>query len=506
MGSRVWSYAEPAYDLTAQQQTPYADAVYAHAKTDQLSLMVPGHGSSKGSAATALDSFFESEITDYDLPLMLDGVDLGPDSPLVHSRKLAAEAWGADTTWFLTNGASQANRIAAIAVRGLGKHILMQRSSHSSFIDGMLASGLSPSFIMPNIDHDNGAAHGVTPQALEEAFANSTEQIGAVYVISPSYFGATADVAALADIAHRNGAALIVDGAWGAHFGFHAELPESPARLGADLVVSSTHKLAGSLTQSAMLHLGKGEFAERLRPLVDRAYSMTASTSSSSILMASLDIARRTIATGYDDITKSIQIANELRDRLRADPRFGVLCDTFEGYDDIVAVDPLRIAIDVSKLAQNGHWVHNRLLKKHRVYCEMSTATVVVAVIGAGAHPDIDRVMSALDECAQAAGLLGDNPTAEKAQLPALPDAGKLAMLPRDAYFAEIETVPAAEAVGRISVDSLASYPPGIPNVLPGEVITEQLVSFLTAVANNPNGYVRGAVDAAVSHYRVVKE
>ncbi|WP_341872827.1 aminotransferase class V-fold PLP-dependent enzyme [Leucobacter insecticola] len=170
---------------------------------------------------------------------------------------------GARRSWFLTNGASQANRTAAIAVRGLGERVLIQRSSHSSFTDGMLLAGLVPAFIAPSIDERHGIAHGLTPAVLDEKLADEARAgraVSSVYAVSPSYFGSVADVAGLAEVAHAHGAALIVDGAWGAHFGFHPELPESPARLGADLVVSSTHKLAGSLTQSAMLHLGRGSW------------------------------------------------------------------------------------------------------------------------------------------------------------------------------------------------------------------------------------------------------
>src|SRR5690606_36807047 len=121
----------------------------------------------------------------------------------------------------------------------------------------------------------HGIAHGLTPERLEDAICEEIEhgrKPNSIYVVSPSYFGSTADVQGLAEVAHAHGAALIVDGAWGAHFGFHPDLPESPARLGADLVISSTHKLAGSLTQASMLHLGETPLADVLEPLVDRAF------------------------------------------------------------------------------------------------------------------------------------------------------------------------------------------------------------------------------------------
>lgn len=473
-----------------------------------MSLMVPGHGNDPEGGAAHLAELFGGRVAELDAPLMLEGIDLGPESPLVEAQKLAAEAWGARRTWFLTNGASQANRTAAIAVRSLGERVMIQRSSHSSFTDGVLLAGLIPAFVTPNIDEHHGIAHGLTPEALDvalESEARAGRAVSSVYTVSPSYFGSTADVAGLARVAHSHGAALIVDGAWGAHFGFHPDLPDSPARLGADLVVSSTHKLAGSLTQSAMLHLGDGPFADRLEPLVERAYSMTSSTSASAILMGSLDATRRALVMGQSTIGASIDRANRMRELVRADARFSVISDHFSDFPDIVATDALRVPIDVSGTGQSGHWVRSRMTEQHGIYLEMSTATSVVAVTGALHAPDVDRFIAALTSVAdEAAALHTSVDSTTQTPFPSLPSAGTLRMLPRDAYFGASEVVVAEDAVGRISADTLAAYPPGIPNVIPGEEVTAETVAFLRAVAASPTGYVRGAVDPVVAGIRVV--
>lgn len=491
---------------------PYADAIHALAARDTLNLMVPGHGTSPESGAAHLANLFGVDTVKLDIPALLEGIDLGENSPLEQATKLAADAWGAKRTWFLTNGASQGNRTAAFAVRGLGERVLMQRSSHSSFTDGILLAGLIPAFISPSVDQKHGVAHGLTPEALEEAILSETEAGRApqsVYVISPSYFGATADVAGLARVAHKHGAALVVDGAWGAHFGFHPDLPESPVKLGADLVISSTHKLAGSFTQSAMLHLGDTEFAAVLEPLAQRSYMMTSSTSPSALLLASLDLARQALMNGEETIGNAVALAGELRERLRASEHFDVLSDHFGDFADIVETDVLRVPIDVSKIGQSGHWVRDRLLSEHGVYFEMSTATVIVAVIGALASPNIDRVMAALDAVAEEAleaRAKGEGASAAELEFPELPEPGTLRMLPRAAYFAESVIVPAEEAIGQVSADTLAAYPPGIPNLAPGEEITEETVAFLQAVAASPIGNVRGAADPLVKTFRVVRD
>lgn len=492
-----------------QWETPYADALERHAARSPLSLMVPGHGGDDLGLSARLAAFLGERPLQLDLPMLVDGVDLGEDAPLSRSLALAAEAWGARRTWFLTGGASQANRIAALAVRGLGENILSQRSAHSSLSDGVLSAGLAPSFVLPSLDAVHGVAHGVSPASLDAALsaaASTGRPADAVYIVSPSYFGAVADVAGLVEVAHAHGAPLIVDGAWGPHFGFHPDLPESPARLGADVVVSSTHKLGGSLMQSAMLHLGHGPFADALEPLIERAVSITASTSTSALLQASLDIARHSLATGAELIGRSIAAADAFREALRADPRFGVLSDGFGAFDDIAAVDPLRVAIDVSRTGVSGHWLRQRLIDADAIFFEMSTATTLVALVGAGKTPDLARAHRALVAAVDSAEARAERSGGAAERFPALPASGPLRVLPRDAFFADTELVPAADAVGRVSADTLAAYPPGIPNLIPGEEITAETVAFLRAVAASPSGHVRGAVDQGVDRFRVTRQ
>ncbi|WP_075201235.1 aminotransferase class I/II-fold pyridoxal phosphate-dependent enzyme [Leucobacter japonicus] len=494
-------------------RAPYADALEAHVARGPVQLMVPGHGGTEEDLSGRLAQFLGERALHLDIPMLIDGVDLAAPgqtvTPLDEALALAADAWGAKRTWFLTNGASQANRTIALAARGLGDRILAQRSAHSSFSDGILLAGITPSYVMPNVDAEHGMAHGVSPAALDAALTDAERQgtpAHAVYVISPSYFGSVADVRGLAEVAHAHGAPLIVDGAWGPHFGFHPELPESPARLGADVVISSTHKLAGSLTQSAMLHLGHGPFADRLEPLIERAFSMTASTSTSALLRGSLDIARHALATGEEAIGRSVAGARRFREILRADARFSIVSDTFDRFADIVDTDLLRVPINVSGAGVTGHWLRQHLIEQHEIFFEMSTATSIVAVIGAGKSFDFDAVYRAMVASVESPEAdIERRATGDAHDFPNLPKPGAYRVSPRDGFFGETEVVSAAEAIGRVSADTLAAYPPGIPNVMPGEEITEEAVAFLQAVAASPTGYVRGAIDPKIDRFRVLR-
>ncbi|PWK66601.1 lysine decarboxylase [Streptomyces sp. CG 926] len=492
-----------------QSCAPYAEAVLGHAGRDWLRLNVPGHAAAPGSD---LADFFGSRIPALDFPPLLDGVDLGTDTPLDRALALAAEAWGARRTWFLTNGASQGNQIASMVAPALGRTLVVQRSVHSSVIDGLVLSGLDAVFVQPSVDPEQGIAHGVTATDVAQALER-TPDVAAVYIVSPSYFGAVADVRAIADAAHAAGVPLIVDEAWGSHFGFHPALPANALSSGADLATSSTHKLAGSLTQSAMLHLAQGPFADLLEPLVDRAFRLVQSTSASALLTASLDLARRSLVSDAAATGGSVAAADRVRGAVRALDRFGVVSDRFHAFPDIVAADPLRIAIDTRTGGITGHEARRRLFRDHQIMVEVATDAAIVAVIGAGSVPDTDRFVEALHalpsplsaETAEPVGVgVGSAAGAGTTEMLRLPAPGATKLTARAAFLSPALVVAAEEAVGRISADTLAAYPPGIPNVLPGEVITAEAVRFLQRTAAAPNGHVRGAVDPGVTRLRVV--
>ena len=480
----------------SQEDMPYVNAVRAYAARDFLRLDVPGH---TGSAATQpeLSNLFGESVLALDVPPLVDGIDQGSvPTPMQQSAQLAAEAWGAHRTWLLTNGASKGNLVTCLALRHVGELIVAQRSMHSSVMDGMVLGGLQCHFVQPVIDVELGAAHGITPESLAEALDTFPGAVGGVRRVAellrrgigPSGAGRCRPLRACA---------LVVDGAWGSHFGFHPDLPQNALAKGADMMISSTHKLGGSLTQSAMLHLGKGPFVDLFEPLVNRAFRSMQSTSASSILMMSLDVARRNLAVhGKERISRSIEAANKLRQGVRDAGRFEELSDRFLASPGIVAVDPLRVVIDTRRGGISGHEARKILFDEHRIHVEMATDSAIVAVIGAGSAPDMDRMLQALHALPDA-GAAGIPPIT-------LPMPGEAVMSLREAYFSPSQLVPTSECIGRVSAESLAAYPPGIPNLLPGEIITEEVIDFLLRTARSPFGHVRGAAKPDLSRMRVL--
>jgi lysine decarboxylase len=297
-----------------------------------------------------------------------------------------------------------------------------------------------------------------------------------------------------------------VDASWGAHFGFHPEFPESPTVLGADIVVSSVHKLGGSLTQTALLHLTAGEHGGELQSQLERAFRLTESTSPNSLLLASLDIARAELVNNTAGLEAALDAARTARELVNRSPVLDLPDEDFLRHPDVIAVDPLHVAIDVRALGLSGVVVKSLLAKEHGVFVEIAAETSIVALIGAGQRAQVPLLIDALESIgastASATPATRENIPSQPLTPPA---AGVAVMTPRDAYLAPSELVPTADAVGRISADLLAAYPPGIPNVVPGEQITKEAADFLRSVAQRPSGYVRGAADPRVERMRVIR-
>jgi lysine decarboxylase len=480
---------------------PYLDALRAYAGRRPGRFHVPGHKGGPGADEELRAALGEPALA-LDIPALIQGIDAGPEpTPWQRAQTLAAEAWGARRTWFLTNGASQGNHVACLALAHLGEEIVVQRNAHSSTIDGLIVSGLRPRFVQPELDPELRIPHCLTPAALDAALAAGPGAVGAL-VVSPTYFGAVADVRALAEVAHSHSVPLVVDEAWGAHLAFHPELPEHALAAGADLVISSTHKIVGSLTQSAMVHVA-GDLVED--HLVDRAVTLLESTSPSSLLCGSLDAARRMAVTqGRELLSETMAALDAARAAIRELPGLDVLDARIAGRPGVHAYDPLRLAIDVRGTGATGYEIAELTLEHDDINWELYGENVIVAIFGMAERvgPEVERLLAALRHALDALEDAGDR---EHEPFAPPPPWGELAMSPREAFLGPQEAVPFAEGAGRIAAESLAAYPPGVPNVLPGERLTEPTIEYIQRTLLQ-GGIMRGAVDRKLTTIRVVIE
>ena len=476
-----------------QQRAPYLDALTAYGFRDPTRFHVPGHKGGPGADPALRRALGENALA-LDICQDTRGIDIGPPDPppYAEAEALAAQAHGAARTWFLTNGATQGNHALCLTLGGPEARVVVQRNSHGSIVDGLVLSGGTPHWVAPEAEPELGMALGVTPESLEAAL-RAAPDARAAFVVSPTYYGTAADIAGCVEVAHARDAALVVDQSWGPHFGWHRGVPPSALGQGADAAVTSTHKIVGSLTQSAMLHAGRGGRVDPDR--LDRAVRLVRSTSPSSLLLASLDAARRQLAIhGQDLLGRTLLAAARAREAIAAIEGCRVVGEELVGRPGVAGWDPLRIVIDIRGTGVSGYEVADALRRGSDVHVELATHATIVLVLG------IDQPVAALERFAHdLAAELEDLRRPGEAAVVGVPAAAlrsDVACSPREAFLGATEVVPVDDAVGRISAEAIAGYPPGIPSLLPGERVTAEVVDYLRTVGG-AGARLHGASDPA---------
>ncbi|HEY8581687.1 MAG TPA: aminotransferase class I/II-fold pyridoxal phosphate-dependent enzyme [Capillimicrobium sp.] len=488
-----------------QPTAPYLDAVVAYGFRGSGRFHVPGHKGGPGADPGLRHAVGEDALM-VDVPQDIRGIDVGPSpTPYERAEALAAEAYGARRTFFLTNGATQGNHALALALAPLGATVVAQRNAHASLVDGLVLSGGLPHFVAPAYDDELGMAHGVTPEALERALADAGadgRRVRAAFVVSPTYYGMAADVTGLAAVAHAAGVPLVVDQAWGPHFGFHPDLPPCAIAEGADAALTSTHKIVGSLTQSAMLHISDSGRVDAAR--VARAIRLVRSTSPSSLLLASLDAARRQLAVhGEALIHETLASSGRLREKLASVPGLAVVGPEQVGRPGVAGWDPLRVVLDVRGTGRTGYEVADALRRAYDAQVELATQATLVFLLGiAQPEADLVRLGGDVDETVKRIATPAQETDAIVRPTAAL--RYEVAVPPRDAFLGDSELLAVDDAVGRISCESIAGYPPGIPALLPGERITAEVVGYLREITA-AGARLHGASDPAFETINVLR-
>jgi arginine/lysine/ornithine decarboxylase len=454
-GARGNFYNEP-------MQTPLWNALRQVAQGLGSSFSTPGHHRGKG-----LEPSFQ-QLGQYDLS-ELAGLDnlSAPETVIAEAQDLAAQAWGAQKSWFLVNGASVGIHAMLLAALRPGEKILLPRNVHQSIVHGLILSGANPVFLAPPWDDSWQLVHGLSVEQVEEAFVQHPD-IKAVLIVHPTYFGAVGDTHAIAEVAHRHGVPLLVDSAHGSHLRFHPDLPDCALACGADLVVHSAHKTLPALTQSALLH-SQGSYIDVGK--VQLALRLLHTTSPSYLLMASLDYARAWMQErGQDALTKVLEARQNLS------VPFPCL-DGATTKPGLWNCDSTRLCVDVSALGWNGFAAEDWLLEHHQMHCELSTLHHLVFILNT-AHTTVDfaRLQTGLNTLAQVQ-FHGAAPW--KMPPPPLP---KAIFSPRTAFERPYHYVSLQESVGQVSAQTVSTYPPGIPVLFPGEEISAYIIECLEVV------------------------
>ncbi|GMA49438.1 arginine decarboxylase [Alicyclobacillus contaminans] len=385
-----------------------------------------------------------------------------------------------------------------LATVGPGDKILVPRNVHKSVLTAVMLADAMPVFLHPEVDHELGIMHGLSVETVEKAFEDHPDA-KAIVVINPTYFGVAADLQRIVELAHARGVAVLVDEAHGSLTPFHERLPMSAMQAGADMAATSVHKLGGSMTQSSVLNVREGLVDPRHVQVV---LSMLTTTSTSYLLLASLDVARKQLALhGRERVEKAIRLADDARRRINAIP--GLYCPGEEILHSSAtyALDPTKLTVCVKDLGIRGFDVEQMLREEYNIEVELSDLYNVLCIISWGDdEADVNALVHALEQISQ---LYKDNIDRRSAvvKTPSMP---VLSMSPRRAFYAETEIVPLHASVGRTIAEMIMVYPPGIPILLPGEIVTQDNIDYIeeNLRAGLP---VQGPDDPEIRYVKVVK-
>ena len=461
-----------------QYRTPLFDALVSVAESRKVSFHTPGHKSGKG-ISTRFRKFVGPKIFTIDLTT-LDEVDClqRPVGVIKEAQELAAEAYGADHSFFLINGTTVGNHVMILSTANPGDEILVARNAHKSILTGIILSGAIPRFFAPVYDKELGILLNVTAEEVRSAMQRSPSA-RILSLTTPNYYGVAADLRAIVSEAKRRGILVLVDEAHGPHLHFHPGLPLAALDAGVDVCVQSTHKILGGMTQSSMLHLNGGDVDH---PRVVRLLHLLQSTSPSYILMASLDLARMQMATeGEKLLSKALDLAKDARERINRIP--GLFCfgeaDLPEGG---FSLDFTKLTICVKRLGLTGFEASAILNAEFAIQVEMADLFNILVIVSIGDRKDdLDRLVGALSDLS-GRGVRRPSTLPAPPQFP--PTGLRFHLPPREAFFAESEHVSLAKAEGRISSDIVTIYPPGIPVLVPGEEVDASMVDYLLSLAS----------------------
>ncbi|PIG93414.1 aminotransferase class I/II-fold pyridoxal phosphate-dependent enzyme [Gloeocapsopsis sp. IPPAS B-1203] len=484
-----------------QTNLPILNALRECTNKNHAAFYTPGHKRGQGISSQLADAF-DSSVFKFDLPELpeLDNL-FAPQGVIQQAQELAADTFGAEQTWFLVNGSTCGVEAAILATCGVGDKIILPRNAHSSCIAGLILSGAIPVFVNPEYDSTLDIAHSVTPEGVAIALQQHPDA-KAVMVVYPTYYGACGDIGAIASLTHKHNIPLLVDEAHGGHFAFHPDLPISALAAGADLTVQSTHKVLGAMTQASMLHI-QGSRIDRDR--LSKALQLLQSTSPSYLLLASLDAARQQMALqGKQLMSRTLQLAIEARTQIHQIPGLLVLeCKSTPGFCHL---DPTRLTVTVSDLGLTGFEADEILHEQLGVTAELPSLQNLTFIISLGnTQEDIEKLVQAfilVSKQHQKEHLTCKKPLWEN--LFYMMDY-TVQISPQQAYFAATESVPIVKACDRICAELICPYPPGIPVLMPGEIITLQALDYLQQIQAQ-RGFISGCADNTLSTIKVIKE
>ncbi|MGY1601900.1 aminotransferase class I/II-fold pyridoxal phosphate-dependent enzyme [Geodermatophilus sp. SYSU D00815] len=484
-----------------QSRVPVLEALQEFRRRGDVVYGPPGHKQGRGADPRVVEILGEALFADD--VLSLNGLDDRRQSQGVVSQAqdLMADAVHADHAFFSTCGSSLSVKTAIMSVAGPGERLMISRNAHKSVISGLIISGVQPVWVHPKFDPDRNLAHPPEPDDVRRTLEANPDVKG-MLLITPTDWGTCADIAGTAEVVHARDLPLIVDEAWGAHLPFHPDLPAWGMDAGADLVVTSVHKMGGAVEQSSVFHL-KGD---RIDPDVLKAREdLLGTTSSSALVYLTLDGWRRQMVEhGEELLGVALERARRLRAAIHELPGVDLVDREVVRPGGAFDLDPLVMTMDVRGLGITGYQAGDWLRAHRHVDIGSADACRISARL---THADDDETERLL--IASLRALVEDAGSIERPPAVDLPEPRALelesVMSPRAAFFAPVEQVPVAEAAGRVVAEMVSPYPPGVPVLAPGERITLEVLDYLTT-GIEAGMLVPDAADPSLKSLRVVAQ
>ena len=492
----------------SQQRTPYFDALRDYVDSGTVPFHTPGHKQGVG-MHPRLREFIGDGVLSIDLTQIRGLDDLNqPEGPILEAMRLAGQAYGADHSYFLVNGSTAGNQAMLMTALRPGDTVLLPRNSHKSAVSALIMSAARPVYMQPELDNRLHIDHCVTVETVENAL-DAHPEARAVFITTPTYYGATADIARIERLVHARGKMLLVDEAWGPHLHFHPELPMSATAAGADACVNSTHKLLSGMSQASMLHtkgprIDQGRLRSTLR--------IFQSTSPQLVLLAALDVCRMQMATeGEALLSRALQLARDARVALNAIP--GIYCMGLDhvGRPGVHGYDETRIVITVNGIGYTGYEAEKILRVRYNVQVELADLYNVVALLTIGdTEASVAKLVGAVRELAREdrpIDIFSPAGTLDRGEVGAhaMPPIPEVVVTPREAFLADHVEVAFKKSAGRVCAEVVTPYPPGIPILCPGERITKEAIDYLR-LELKAGVHIQGPVDKRLNAIRVLPE
>ena len=452
-----------------QTKAPILEALQEMKRNRLVPFDVPGHKRGKGNPD--LTDFLGEKCLSVDVNSMkmLDNL-CHPISVIKEAEELAADAFGAAHAFFMVGGTTSSVQSMVLSVCKQGDKIILPRNVHRSVINIMILCGAIPVYVNPDMNNDLGIALGMKLSAVEKAIQENPDA-KAVFINNPTYYGICSNLKGITELAHKHGMKVLVDEAHGTHFYFNKALPMTAMEAGADMAAVSMHKSGGSLTQSSFLLLGPDMSEGYVRQIIN----ITQTTSGSYLLMSSLDISRRTLALdGQAIFDKVIDMVEYARKEINQIGDYYAYSKEIVNKDSVYDFDITKLSVNTLPVGLAGVEVYDILRDEYDIQTEFGDIGNILAYVSVGDRPrDIERLVSALAEIRRLykkdrAGQL----TAEYIN-------PRVIFSPQDAFYSDKQSLPLRECKDMVCAEFVMCYPPGIPILAPGELITEEILDYI---------------------------